>query len=140
MDSESQRLVANIQAARRGQGVAVTVDTTARAYDLTVLSWNGQGWKAYADEALYLDLQNDGANPIYFYFSPTNTVDLVDSTIQAAGSTLALVNAVPKILRAAQDAPVELERDIDKFLIVKSTTGTTVLRIFPSSKSTPQAQ
>jgi len=136
--NESMQNNANLLPARRGNGAALTVDGTARAYDLRTLAWNGQSFFQNVDEALFLDLQNDGANPIYFYFSPTNTVDLNEATVTAAGGTLALANAVPKVLRSAQDAPVELERDIDLFLIVKATGGTSTLRIFPSSKSTRQ--
>lgn len=138
--NESMKNNANLLPPRRGNGAALTVDTTARVYDLRALAFNGQAYKANVDEALFLDLQNDGTNPIYYYFSSSNTVDLNEATVTAAGGTLALANAVPKVLRAAQDAPVEIERDIDQFLIVKSTGGTSTLRIFPSSKSTPQVQ
>lgn len=132
---------ANIQGPRRGQGVALTVDTTARVYDLTVLAWNGQAFAGMTDVFLYLDFQNDGANPIYYYFGSDNTNDLNEATVHAAdGSVLALVNAVPKVLRAAQDTPIRIQCDIDKFLVVKATTGSSVLRIFPSSNSTPKAQ
>lgn len=139
--NESMRHNANILPARRGNGVAITVDTTARAHAVTTAAWNGQTYKENYDEALFLDLQNDGTNPIYYYFSPVNTVDLNEATIQAAtDANLTPANAVPKVLRAGQDAPVEIDRDIDKFIVVKSTGGNSTLRIFPSSKSTPQAQ
>lgn len=134
MTSQALEQDADIQPAIRGEGVAVVVDTTARVYDLRGLAWNGQEFLKEFVGYLFLDLQNDGTNPIYYYFSGVNTNDLNEATIQAAGSTLARVAAVPKVLRAAQDAPVRLRLPRDLFLVVKSTGGTTTLRIFPSSK------
>ena len=139
MGNESIVHNANILPARRGNGAAITVDTTARAHAVTTSSWNAQTYKENYDESLFLDLQNDGTNPIYFYFSPTNTVDLNEATIQpATDANLVNANAVPKVLRAGQDTPIEIDRDLDKFIIVKSTGGNTTLRVFPSSKSTLQ--
>lgn len=136
---EAQRQDSNIQGGRRGEGTAVAIDTTARAYDLRGLIWNGQKYYAVYQEFVFLDLQNDGDGKIYYYFSPTNTVDLNEATIQAAGSTLANTLAVPKVIRGNTDAPARIQRDKDLFLIVKGSAAST-LRIFPSSDSSPQAQ
>jgi hypothetical protein len=139
MNTEAQHQDANIQPARRGQGVAVLVDATARSYDLTRLAWNANPWNRGSQEFVYLDLQNNGAADIYYYVTNDSGLpDLNEATIQNAGDALALVNAVPKVLRAGQDAPVRLQRDLDKFLVLKSAGST--LRIFPSSNSSARSQ
>ena len=139
-DSEALRQDANIQGPRRGQGVAVATSAAVTAYDLRGLAWNGQSFAGMTDVFLYLDLQNDGANPIYYYFSTAADVDMNDGTVQTVGATLALTNAVPKVLRSAQDTPIRIQCDVDTFLILKSPAGASVLRIFPSSNSTVKVQ
>src|SRR5882762_10388933 len=125
---------ANIQGPRRGQGIALTVDVTARAYDMRTLPWNVQSFSAPTDIFLYLDFQNDGTFPIYYYFSPAvSPVDLDDASVIAAGTPLLLDPKAPKLLRASQDATVRIQCDIDQFLVIKSTGGPTVLRIMASS-------
>ena len=135
MTVEVETQEANIQPPRRGEGVAVTVTTISNTYDLKVLSWNGKEHLPQLHGYVFLDIQNDGANPLYYRFGSTNDNDLNEATVQAAGSTLARVAAVPKLLPAGQERAVRLQLDKDTFLSLKSTGGNTVLRIFPSSDS-----
>jgi hypothetical protein len=126
----------NIQPARRGQGVAIAVDATARPYDITGINWNSVKYNADSQNSwLYLDLQNDGTSTIYYYFDTVTSSDMAEGTIQAAGATLAQVNAVPKAIPTGVTVPVRIKRDVDKWLVLKSS-ATSTLRIFPSSDST----
>lgn len=135
-DAQAQNQDSDIQPARKGQGVAVTVDTTARAYDLTVLPWNTIVYLPSRQVDLFLDLRNEGTNPIYYYFAPNSTVTLNEATVVAAGGTLALDATVPNLIPAGQMISVRCSRTEDPFIHVKSTGGTSTLRIFPSSQST----
>lgn len=136
--TEAQRQDSNIQPPLKGQGCAQTVDTTPRAYDLRLIPWNGQNWHQVLDEDLFLDLRNDGTNPIYFYFATDNTVTLNEATVVAAGTPMAQSGVVPQLLPAGQLLSFRLRRGLDFFIHVKSTGGNSTLRIFPSSDSTPQ--
>lgn len=141
LSTEAVYQEADIQPARRGEGMAITVDTTGRAYSLQLLVINGNQFQGQYQEHVYLDLQNDGANPIYYYFDQQGTtVDIAPATVQAAGSVLVASSVVPKVLRANQDAPVRINRALDKFLHLISTGGSSTLRIFPSSASSPKIQ
>jgi len=135
---------ADIQPPRRGQGMALAVDGVARAYDIRQLLFNGARQVPQYGEHLFVDLQNDGANPIYFYFDTQGaTIDLNETTVTPAGNSgnpvLTLSTVVPKVLRAGDDAPVRIRRDQDMWLHVKSSAGST-LRIFSSSLSSMLVQ
>ncbi|WP_394825022.1 hypothetical protein [Pendulispora albinea] len=93
-------------------------------------------------------MQNDGVATIYFYFAAASgpavnpvppPADLDNSAILAAGSPLSLNAAVPLALPAGAKYRYEIKRDIDRYLVVKGAAPST-MRIFPSSKSTMQAQ
>lgn len=137
---EAQDQDADIQAPRRGQAFALAVDATARAYDITNDNWNGNAYQPGYSDHVFLDLQNDGANPIYYYFDIQGAVvDMNVAIITAAGTTPVLDTRVPKVLRSGQDTPVRIDRVTDKFLHVVSALGST-LRVCASSLSSPKVQ
>lgn len=136
--TESQRQDSNILPPRKGNQVAQTADTTGRAYDLRALAFNGQTYKANYDEELFLDIINDGTNPIYVQFAPDNVVTMAPATVTAAGTPMALSNTACRPIPAGQFIPVRINRNVDQFIHVQTTGGTSTLRIAPSSDSSPQ--
>lgn len=137
--SEAEQQDANIQPPRKGEIMAQTVDSTARAIDLTKLSFNGQTWQASQKEYLYVTLLNESSSTnIYYYTATDSTVNLDQTLVVAAGGTPSLRTTDPWVLFPLQKEPIRLQRDVDKFLHVKVASGTATLRIGSSSGSTMQ--
>lgn len=127
----------NIQAPRRGQGAAVTVDTTSRPYDLRSLAFNGAAFRNDLAEYLFLKILNDGANAIYLLFSPATASDMNEATVTTAGNPIAFDNAVGEPLQPNAVVFYRVRRDTDCFVQAKTATGTSTLRLFASSDVLP---
>lgn len=122
---------------RRGAVWALTVDSTARAYDLRTVALGG-----YTPEAslakrshvvLYLQAET---NDVYFYFDTATGSSLLDTTKQAAtAATLAFNDAHCAILKAGTSMAFRIDRTIDKFLQVKAASTSGVLRMWAVSES-----
>lgn len=133
---------ADIQPPRVGQVIALAIDATARAYDLTALAFNGEPWHAVVAQTLYLTMRNDSAaTSIYFQFGVTNTAVLDPAAVVAAGGALVYANTYGDFIPAGGVVNVRIHRDQDKFMVVRTASGTATLRFYASSESTPmQAQ
>lgn len=134
-NSEGQ--AANVRPPRRGACIALTVDSTARAYDLTGLTFGGGKPSEDGSGArnVFLTLQAETAD-VYFHLSSTNSADINQATVIAAGGTLAFANTSCAVLKYGTDGtPVRLDRGVDKYLVVKTSAGTATLRIWASSDS-----
>lgn len=133
---------ANILPPRVGQVIALAIDATARAYDITVLSFNGEPWHAVPAQQVYLTLRNDSAaTNIYYQFGATNTASLDPAAAVTAGVALAYANTYGDFIPPGGVVNVRIHRDQDKFLVVRTATGTSTLRFYASSESSPmQAQ
>src|SRR5882762_3273209 len=130
---------ANIQPPRRGQVVALTVDATPRAYALTGLTLNAQKFQQNSNEHLFLTLRNDNATTnLYYLFSDVISAALDPTLAVAAGSPLAFSDAYGDFIPPSSAVNVRIQRGIDKFLIVRTGTGTAILRLYPSSESSLQ--
>lgn len=138
--SEAEQHDANIQAPRRGEIMAQAVDATARAIDMKLLSFNGQPFNASQKEYVFVTLTNESATTtVYYYFSQTNdTTGMDPAAVVSAGGAPSLRTSDPWPLYPLQKEPVHLQRDLDKFLIVRTASGTATLRIGTSSHSTKQ--
>ncbi len=123
---------------RRGSVWVVTVDSTARAYDLSKVALGGFTPEATQKKRaeVYLWLQAE-TNDVYFYFSSATASDLSDTAAQAATSAdLAFANTYGAILEAG-NPPLKLRinRALDKFLILKAASTSGVLRMWAASDS-----
>lgn len=117
---------------RRSQVIVLTLDTTARAYDMQSLTYGRSrtpgtaGW--VNPDRVYLRLQAITAN-IYFYFANDNTVTLDKTATIAAGSALANANTYADFIPAGTFVDVCISRDLDKYLHIQgSAAGTLILR------------
>lgn len=123
---------------RKGAVWAVTVDSTARAYDISKAALGGftpearQGRRA----EVYLYLQAE-TNDVYFYFHSATDNALDDTAKQTATTAdLGFVATHAAILEAG-NPPIKLRinRALDKFLILKATSTAGVLRMWAGSES-----
>lgn len=139
MASTAEQQAAAVLPPRRGAVWAVTVDSTARAYDLSALALGG----AAAPEAagtrpthVFLCLQAE-TNDVYYYFDSATGTALSDTAVQAAASAaVTFANTYGAILEAG-GAPtwVRIDRSLDKFLILKAASTSGVLRMWACSAS-----
>lgn len=133
----------NMQPPREGQLLALTVDATGRGYDLSVLTINSQKFQANVDEAVFLTLRNDSTTTnLYYKFALTQgaAAALDPAVTLAAGSPLAFTTTSCEFIPPSSAINHRIHRPTDKFLGVRTSSGTTVLRLYPSSESTPQGQ
>jgi hypothetical protein len=127
----------NIQIPRRGEVMAITVDTTGRAIDLRLLAFNDVNWKLGSKEWVFVNLKNqDAANSIFFYAAPDNTVTIDPAAIIAAGTAASFPGTHAWFLAPGEERSYRISRDNDLFLHVRATAGTPTLRLGTSSDNT----
>jgi hypothetical protein len=123
---------------RRGAVWAVTVDSTARSYNISKANFGGGTPEASGgrrmEVTLYLQAET---NDVYFYFDSATGTALNDATKQAAGSAdLAFADAHGAYLPYGWPPfKVRIDRTIDKFITIKTATNPGVLRIWACSES-----
>ena len=118
-------------APRRGQGFALTADTTVRVYDISTLAWGGVTFDQTArDKGLFLTLHAEGGD-IYFRFQNVTTADMDTTDPISAGGTIVLQNTICQRLVQDGYADVKIERVEDKYL---SVYGSGTLRVTLSSQ------
>lgn len=123
---------------RRGATWALTVDATARAYDISKCNLGGftppEDHKTTQDVFLYLQAET---NDVYFYFSDATASNLDNTAAQAATSADLSFATTHGALLKAGNAPLKLRitRSVDKFLIVKAASTSGVLRMWAGNLS-----
>lgn len=134
--------VAEAQAAsstppRRGAVLAIDVDSTARAYDITALDLGGYTPEADHERRneVVLYLQAD-TNNVFFYFHSATTSDLSDTAKVTAGAAATFANTYAAVLKTS-DPPLKLRinRNLDRFLVVKAASTAGVLRVWAGSEA-----
>lgn len=138
-----------------GQVIALTVDGTSRAYDLTALLWEGlKAAKAANFDKIFVSLQCEGSD-VYFLFDqePASFGNSIDDTLTiAAAGTLAFTSGITANVPAAKAYPpahlpagmtswdFTLTDQIDRTIHLKCKgSGTSTLRIWCSSPLQPGA-
>jgi hypothetical protein len=124
----------NVVPARRGKIIALTVDTTARSYDLTALALS-KPFVSTQDDTVYITMVCDSAD-VYYAFHSATASDLSDTSAVAAGAALAYNNAYAARLVKDTTLDTRINRRVDKFLQVKTASGTAILRFWASSQNT----
>ena len=123
---------------RRGLILAVTVDSTARAYDLSALDLGNDGQPPVTpgDRPRFVDLfMSADTNDVYFQFAPdTSVVSLDNAGTVAAGGSPVVTNAMGALLKAAS-LPIyfRINRQTDRYIIVKAASTAGTLRIWAAS-------
>jgi hypothetical protein len=128
---------------RRGKVFALTVDSTARAYDLLAVDLAGftpsNSQREQSHVVLYMQAET---NDVYFYFAEgeagavvtTDVDDISDTAAIAAGGALTPANTYAGVLKAGNGPlPVRIDRSVDRFLVVKAASTSGVLRFWPAS-------
>lgn len=131
----AEHQAANILPPRRGAVLAIAVDTTARAYDITTIDL-GDVYKAAHGDEVYLTLQADGAKVYYHFKETTGGTGLDNTAAVAAGGTIAFADTYGAFVGDGERVQERITRNLDKFLVVKTASGTATLRIWASSHST----
>jgi len=124
----------NIVPAKHGKIWAVTVDTTARSYDLRLIDL-GQKFKGESvNDDLYICLAADGAN-IYYSFDSATQSDLVTTAADAVGASPPTFGATyGDVVFASTKEHVRIRRNVDHFIQLRVASGTAVLRVRASSQ------
>jgi hypothetical protein len=141
MASVAEEQIASLTPPRRGAVWAVSVDSTARAYDLST-SILGAGATVAPEAAgkrrqyVVLYLQAD-TNDVYFYFDTATGTSLSDTAKQAASAaSLAFSDTYCAVLKAGSPPiQIRIDRSIDKFIQVKAVSTAGVLRMWACSEA-----
>jgi hypothetical protein len=128
----AQEQAADTSPPRKGAVLALTIDSTARAYDLTALDLGGFAFSVGRRNEVFLTLFADGGD-VYYYFASDNTATVDDTAVVAAGGTLAYANGYAMKLPSGAAHSVRINRATDKYLQVKTSAGSATLRLFASS-------
>lgn len=133
MGNRAEDQAFNVVPPRRGAVLALSVDTTARAYDLTGLSFGAAYNANDAVDSIYLTLQAQSGD-VFFYFGTATSSDMDNTAVIAAGGTLAFANTYCAWLPQNASVDLRIVKTQDKFLVVKTSTGTATLRFYASSQ------
>ena len=121
---------------RRGKVIAITLDNTAREYDLNNLELGGYAptYHPGTSKKVCLRFEAIGA-AVYLYFAPeTNGVTLSAAALIAAGGALVPATTMPGIIPSGQYRDYEIDRSIDRFLTYAGS-GAGSLRIHAVSET-----
>ena len=121
---------------RRLKILPLTVTSTATAYDLTKLQLGEVAPSADGTPAkvVYLNFAARGAD-IFYQLSDVSATDLDDTAAIAVGGPLVYSGAYGVPLPDGSRAAERIDRSIDKFLIVKTPSGTSGKLFFWASSS-----
>ena len=128
---------ANAVPPRKGAEVTIAVDSTGRAYNISKLALGGYTPNGENVRSVYCNLQltADGGD-VYIQFDSTNTVTLDDTAAHAAGTELVVfANTYCAKIPSGATVPVRIDRKIDKYMHIKTSTGTAKLRFHAFSGS-----
>jgi hypothetical protein len=129
---------AELRPPRRGTVWAVSVDSTARVYDLSALDLgnDGDAPNGAGDRPRTVDicLQCETAD-VYFYFSSASATNLDNTAAQAATSAAAAAQTTHgAVLKSGNmQAGYRINRTTDRYLVVKTASGTATLRLWAAS-------
>lgn len=133
-ESAAVRQTANRVPPRETLVLAQTVDATARALDLSGLAWESGG-PTFSSEVrtVYLTMHAETA-AVYFVFSSDSSVTITDTAAVAAGGTVAFSNTYAFRIAANDTQDFRIVLPVDRYLHVKTASGTAILRIYASSQ------
>ncbi len=121
---------------RRGAVIALEVDSTARAYDISTLIL-GDTVAPDVDrrQEVVLWMQAE-TNDVFFHFHSSSATDLDEAAKITAGSAMAFANTYGGLLEAG-NAPVKIRinRQLDKYLVVIAASTAGILRFWAASEA-----
>lgn len=122
---------------RRGAVWSLTVDSTARNYDLSALAIDGVAPDGAGDRPRTLAVWMQAeTNDVFFHFSPDAQTDLSDTTAQAASSAAAAYATTYGAMLKAGNLPTvfRINRTTDRYLVVKAASTSGKLRLWAASQ------
>lgn len=125
---------ANVQPPRRGECIALTVDVTARPYDLGALALSGFTPEADSKRRheLFVTLRAVTSD-VWFHLSDGTSSALDPTAAIAVGGTLASAAAHGWVIPAGTEQRFRIDRSKDTFLVCRTASGAAVLLIRASS-------
>lgn len=122
---------------RKGTVLTIAVDSTARAYDLSALDIGNDGTAPISPgdrpRSVMLFMTAD-TNDVYFYFDSVSSAVLDNTAVVAAGGSPVYSTAFCALLKAANlPTYFRINRQTDRFLVVKTATAAGNLRIWAAS-------
>lgn len=120
---------------RRGAVKAITVDSTARSYNITTLPLGGNTPDGAASTPTEVDVWFQATtNDVFIYFTETSGTSNLDDTaaIAAGAATLTAFETTHAAVIEAGESPVcfRLNRAVDKHMVVKAASTSGVLRFW----------
>lgn len=124
----------NIQAPRRGECIALSVDVTARPYDLGAIDLGGFIPEADSKRRheVFVTLRAVTAD-VWFHFSDGTSAALDPAAAIAVGGTIASAAAHGWTITAGTEQRFRIDRSRDTFLVCRTAAGTATLLMRPSS-------
>lgn len=122
---------------RKGLVLAITVDSTARPYDLAALDIGNDGAPPNGagdrPRSVMLWMQAE-TNDVYFYFDSATSNALDNTAAVAAGAAATYANTYAAVLKAGNvPQAFRINRTTDRWLILKAASTAGVLRIWAAS-------
>jgi len=127
---EALQQAADFLPPRRGAVLAITLDTTARPYDISGLTADGVSSLERGHD-VYITIQAEGAD-VFYYFSSATASDLSKTAAITAGAAAAYDNTHPARIVVDQQAHHRLNRAVDKWLILQGSAAG-IARLYFSS-------
>lgn len=134
MSTPAQEISARITPPRKGSVFAITLDATARAYDITGLDIGGFTPSQDADKRseVMLTIQAMAADCYFYFHSATDTAMDKTAAVAASAATAAYVATHCFVVPQNQERTYTIDRSIDKFLVVQGS-GAGIVRISATS-------
>lgn len=131
---EVTRQADDILPPRKGQVLVFNVDANARSYNLQAVLLAGFKDNSVNNQPqfMYVTLEAD-AGDVYFVFANDNTPTLDPATAIALGGAVVLSNTYCFRIPQNQERHVRINRNVDKFLHIRTSVGAAVLRFYASS-------
>lgn len=125
----------NILPPRQNQILPINVNTTALSYDLRNVSLQNSYLADQKRQYVYLTVSNRGGADVFLYFSNTNSTSLNEANGVALAANLAYNTSYGAKLAAGAERSWRIDKDVDRFICLKTNTSTAVVDVYVSSQS-----
>lgn len=128
----AEEQAANFTPPRKSNIYAITLDTTARAYNIASLAANGIVPDEDRRFEVYVTIQAETADLFLYFHTATDSALDRTAAVAAGSATAAYVATHAAMIPAGQERSYRIDRSIDKFLIVQGSAAG-ICRLFFSS-------
>ena len=135
MSNGAERQYANVLPARRGQCLVIETSSTATAYALANLELAGFAPKEGKENRHVYVTLTALEQACWYHFSPVTAADLSDTAEVAVGGSPAYANTMGACIPAGTSVRIRIDRQRDKFLVLKTASTGGQLALHASSDS-----